>query len=413
MKRKAPWLGAVILLPAVAGLGIAGFNRYRQSHAAEALPTAPVRQGDFSVIVRCRGELKARRSVQITAPVNVPELRIVWMAPTGSTVKAGDAVARFDPSAVKAQLQEKQAALNQAKAALDQAIADARIADQQNQLDLDDASYKVEHAKLEVLKAGILSPLEAEKNKIELGLSEKKLDIQKAKNDFGTTSGEAKIASLKRALDKAKDELELTDYRLKQMERKAPIDGWVNYLPNYSQGWMNAKPFKVGDQVWPGAAMAEIPDLGSLEMEGKIEEIDRGRITLGQEVRVRIDSLPEAVFPAKLAMLSPMTVMSWEWPPTRTFRGFGKLDKVDPRLRPSMNGAMDVVINRVPGAISVPAKAVFTVQGKPTVYVAENGKYRPQEVAVLARNPDEIAVKGLRQGMSVALIEPETKERRP
>ena len=32
---------------------------------AVTLPVAPARKGDFLVIVRCRGELRARRSVQI------------------------------------------------------------------------------------------------------------------------------------------------------------------------------------------------------------------------------------------------------------------------------------------------------------------------------------------------------------
>ena len=62
-----------------------------------------------------------------------------------------------------------------------------------------------------------------------------------------------------------------------------------------------------------------------------------------------------------------------------------------------MNGGMDIIINRIPNAISIPAKALFTRAGKPIVYVAENGRYRPVGVEVLARNPDEIAVSGIRR----------------
>ena len=86
--------------------------------------------------------------------------------------------------------------------------------------------------------------------------------------------------------------MDLTNSRLAQMEMKTPLSGVVMYMQNYSQGWMNAKPFQVGDQVWPGGVVAEIPDLTTLEMEGKVEEIDRGRICVGQETRVHIDSLP-------------------------------------------------------------------------------------------------------------------------
>jgi multidrug efflux pump subunit AcrA (membrane-fusion protein) len=227
--------------------------------------------------------------------------------------------------------------------------------------------------------------------------------------ELNEASNQAKIASLTRARDKAKDEKELTEYRLSQMELKAPLTGVVHILPNYSQGWMNAKPFKVGDQAWPGGALVEIPALETLEMEGKLDEIDRGRIKADHDVVVRLDALPEMTFPAKLSQISPMTVMGWEWPPTRTFRGFAKLGKLDNRLRPGMNGRMDVVVDRIKDAISVPAKAVFTRAGKPVVYVADKGTYRPIEVEIVAKNPDEVAVKGIDAGAQVAIVEPEKK----
>lgn len=411
MKRKLRWLAVLVLLSAVA-LAAFGVYRLRRVQAAVTLPSAPVRKGDFLVIVRCRGELKARRSVQVTAPVNVPDLRLVWLAPTGSMVNAEEPVLRFDPSSAKQQLQEREAALKQAQAALDQAIAQARLDGQQDKLELGTANYQVERAKLEVSKAEIVSAIQAEESKIELGLAETKLGVREASNQLNEVSNEAKVASLTRARDKARDEVELFRYRLQQMEIKTPITGLVNYLPNYSQGWMNAKPFKVGDQVWPGAAVIEIPDLDTLEMEGRVDEIDRGRISLAQDARVRIDSLPEITFPAKLTLISPMTVMGWEWPPTRSFRGFAKLDKSDQRLRPGMNGAMDVVVNRLPNAISIPAKALFTHQGKPIVYIPGKAGYQPVEVEVLARNPDEIAIRGIAEGSRVTLVEPEKTERK-
>jgi HlyD family secretion protein len=402
-RRRIIW---VLVLGALAGLSAFGVNRYRSVHAAESLPTGAARKGEFLVVVRCRGELKARRSVQVVAPVNVPELRIVWLAPQGNKVNAGDPVVRFDPSSAKQQEREKDAALQQAQAALDQATAQAHITTEQDKLDLAGTVYQVERAKLEVSKQEIVSKLQAEDSAVDLGLAEKKHSVQQANVHLNAASDTAKIASLTRARDKAKDELDLTQYRLGQMELKAPITGVINFVPNYSQGWMNAKPFKVGDQAWPGGALAEIPDLETLEMEGKIEEIDRGKLTIAQAVSVRIDSLPELTLPAKLEQLSPMTVMAFEWPPTRTFRAFAKLQQVDPRLRPSMNGRMDVVVNRIPDAMSVPAQAVFTKGGKPVVYLAAKGQYKLTEVEVLARNPDEVAVKGISPGAMVALVEP-------
>jgi HlyD family secretion protein len=350
--------------------------------------------------------------VQITAPVNVPQLRIVWLAPAGDPVKAGDPIIRFDPSSAKQQLQEREAALKQAEATLDQAVAQARIMAEQDKRDLASARYEVERAKLETSKVEIVSRLQGEESKIDLATAQQKLTVQDATVKLHEASNTAKIASLTRQREQAESEVKLTQQRLAAMELKAPLSGIVVYLSNYSQGWMNAKPFKVGDQAWPGGAIAEIPDLSTLEMSGKVEEIDRGRIQSGFDVNVRVDALPEITLPAKLDLISPLTEQSFEWPPTRSFKGYAQLKKGDPRLRPGMNGSMDVVVSRIPGAISIPAKAVFTHQGKPVVYASEKGGYRTVEVKVDARNPDEVAITGIPAGTLVAMVDVLKKERK-
>lgn len=407
--RWKPIVAALTVL-ALAGAGAFAFVKLRSRQAETKTATAPARKGDFLVMVRARGELRARHSVQITAPVNVPELRIVWVAAPSGEVKEGEVVVRFDPSSARQQLQEKDASLKQAQASLDQAIAQARITSEADQRDLASARYTVERARLEASKVEIVSAIQGEESRIDLSLAEKKLRVQEATVTLHEVSDKAKIASLERQREQAQADVDLTKQRLAQMEIKAPLSGIIVYLPNYSQGWMNAKPFKVGDQVWPGAAVAEVPDLKTLEMEGKIEEIDRGRVKQGDDVKVRVDSLPELTLPGKLQQLSLLTQLSWEWPPTSTFRGYAPVEKPDPRLRPGMNGTMDVVVQRIPNAISIPAKALFTKHGKAVVYVAEKNGYRLVQVEVLARNPDEIAVKGLPAGVMVSLTDPEVKD---
>ncbi len=401
-RRRLIGLGVFLVC---AGIISAGAYRIRLAQASTKVATAPARKGDFSVIVRCRGELRAKRSVQIAAPVNVQNLRIVFLAPPGTAVKAGQIVIRFDSSSAKQQLQEKDAALKQAQATLDQEIAQSRITAEQDQRDLSTSKYAVEKARLEVSKQEIVSALEGEESKIDLGLAEKDLEVKGATVELHAASDRAKTASLTRLRDQAQFDVDLVKTRLAKMEITAPLDGVIVYLPNYSQGWVNAKPFAVGDQVWPGAALAEVPDLNTLEMEGKIDEIDRGRIAVNEPVRLRLDSIPELTIPAKLTGLSLMTEMSFDWPPSSSFRGYAHIEKPDPRLRPAMNGSMDVEIKRIPNAISIPSKALFTRNGKAVVYVAKGPDYRPVEVEVLARNPDEVAISGIDPGSSVALVD--------
>jgi len=395
---------AGVVIGVLAAIG-AGAWRVRRAQAAGDLPLAPARKGDFLVIVRCRGELKARRSVQLTAPLNVPNLQIVWLAPPGDPIKAGQPVVRFDPSTANQQLQEKEAGLNQSQATLDQAVAQARITAEQDKLDLAAARYELERAKLEASKAEIVSVLQGEESKIDLGLAEQKVRVQESTVKLHEASATARIASLTRLRNQAQSEVNLVKRRLGQMEIKAPLDGVVMYMTNNSQGWLNAKPFKVGDNAWPGSPLAEIPDLSTLEMEGKIEEIDRGRVAVGQPVRIKIDALPEKTLSGSLSSLSILTEQSSEWPPQKNFRAFAQVEKAD-KLRPGMNGNLDIVVNRLPDAISIPAKALFTRNGKPIVYVFSKTGYIPTEVELLARNPDEVAIKGIKADDKVTLAEP-------
>ena len=93
---------------------------------------------------------------------------------------------------------------------------------------------------------------------------------------------------------------------------------------------MNAKPFKVGDNVYAGMVLAEMPDLTTLTMDAKVEEIDRGRIAAGQEVRVRVDSLPELTLNATIRQISLLAETSNEFPPIRSFRAYAAIPKPDP-----------------------------------------------------------------------------------
>jgi HlyD family secretion protein len=396
---------AIIFICLLAVAGVALF-RMRRVQASTSLPTANARRGEFLVLVRSRGELTARRSVQIIAPVNVPDLQIVWLAASGSDVVPGQVVIRFDPSAARQQINEHTAAMQAAQANLDQALAQARITAEKDKLDLATAQYDLQKARLEASKVAIVSVIQGEESKIDAGLAEKKVEVQEATNNLHAKSDEAKLASLTRLLDQEKRELDITNKQLEAMEVKSPGKGIITYLSNYAQGWMNAQAYKVGDHAPPGAGLAEIPDLSTIEMESKVDEVDRGRITVTDAVLVHIDALPEKTWNARLVAISPLTEQNFEWPPTRNFKSYAALDQPDKRLRPGMNASSDVVIARIPDAISIPAKALFTEQGRPIVYVKGEKAFEARRVEVLARNPDDVAIKGIAGGTPVALVEP-------
>src|SRR5260370_42187040 len=107
--RRRIWV-SLALMGALAAIVAAGASLYRrrQDQDAAALPVAPARKGEFLVIVRSRGDLKAGRSAQIYAPI-VPNLTIAWMSPAGELVEEGEPVIRFDSSSAQQQLVQKEA----------------------------------------------------------------------------------------------------------------------------------------------------------------------------------------------------------------------------------------------------------------------------------------------------------------
>ena len=410
LKRISIRIALATLILAASAFGIWSV---RHNRTPQNVPVTQVKSSDFLVTVHCRGSLVSGKSVELAAPLDIQDLQIVWLAPSGSEVKAQQAVVRFDPSKAQQDAREKTVALNQAQASLDQITAEARITSDQDKLDLASANFDTEKARLEASKQAIVSTMEGEKSQIDFGLSQQKVKLQQATMELHRKSSEAKIASQTRLRDEAQKELERAHHRLSQMQLITPSDGIVTYLTNRSQGWMNSQPYKVGDRVSAGLEIAEIPELKTLQMESKLDEVDRARIAVGNPVMLHIDAFPEKTFSAKVTAISALTEQDFtEWPPTRTFRAFALITDRDPRLRPGMNGAADVVQTTITNSIHIPGKALFTSQGKAIVYVRTPDGFSAHEVHVVARNTDEVAIEGLAAGATIAMINPEASTTR-
>ncbi|HWF48283.1 MAG TPA: efflux RND transporter periplasmic adaptor subunit [Bryobacteraceae bacterium] len=406
-KRPKQLVIRTLALLAVAGIVALVWLRTKSASAAPNLPTATAKQGEFRVLVRCRGTLKAARKVELVAPVDVPDLQIVWLAPPGSMVKAGDVVIRFDPSKLQQDMREKTEALKQAQASFEQAVAQEKIDADKDRLDLAQARADMEKARLEASKQAIVSAIQGEESGIDFRVAQEKVAVQLTAAALHKESNDAKIASQKRLRDQAQEELDLVKRRLAQIQVTTPIAGMATYLSNTTQGWMNTQNYKVGDHAYPGATIAEIPDLNTLEMESKVDEEDRGRIAVGDEVAVHVDALPEKTMNAKLASISLLTEQSFEeWPPLRTFRAYAAILHPDAALRPGMNAGADIVERKIENAISIPSRALFTVGGKPAVYVKRDRTFVAQPVVIEGRNPDEVAVAGIPNRTVVALLQP-------
>jgi HlyD family secretion protein len=373
------------------------------------LPLAPVRTGEFVAVIRARGQVQADRSVPIYAPL-AQDLRIAWMAPVSERVEAGAPLVRFDSSSAERDLIQRRATAERARATLDQAVGEAKAAAEHDTRDLNDARLGVELAVLDTADSDFIARLDAERRRIDLGVARQKLRQLEAEVAQRAASRESKLASLRRQLEDAEAWVGIVESRIARMEIRAPISGYAIYAANRStisaQVAGTQQPYRVGDQVPAGMNLATIPDLSSLLVDATVEEIDRGRMRAGHDVIIRIDALPDVSIPATLTSISPLAEMSVD-SRARSFHVYAALGaRGDPRIRPGMNATVDVVANRIPAATIIPAKALLTRHGKPTVYVSQAGGFTPVGVEVLARNSDEVAVKGVSANARVALVDP-------
>src|SRR5258708_29460066 len=158
-----------------------------------------------------------------------------------------------------------------------------------------------------------------------------------------------------------------------------------------------------------GAAIYNIPEWIAMRAELKRDEVDRGKLKLGQGLKLRVDAIPDKEFSADLDWISPIASVAWKGMgmTEKTFPARGTLKNLDTRLRPGMSCSVDVVIESQAKQVLIPIKASFLQNGKPAVYVQKGQDFVIRQIEVGKRNDtDLVVIKGLKEGEVVALENP-------
>jgi HlyD family secretion protein len=325
-------------------------------------------RGDLVTGIDVTGTLAAVDSDLIGPPQlnNVWDFKISMMAPEGTEVKAGRPVLAFDTSELQRRLDEKSAESEQAKKEIEKKRADLALRREDTRMELADAQARMRKTSLK-----LESPADI------LGLKDRKqaeLDYSLAKRE--TTSIREKLAALERAAtaeillleskqQQAAGIVAETQDGIRRMTLLAPRNGTIVYVQN----WRGDKK-KVGDTCWRMERVLEIPDLSKMMAKGEVDEVDAGRVAIGQRVTLRLDSHPDEELHGTIVTASRTVQQQTNTKnPLKVLKVDVALDKTDPaKMRPGMRFAGTVELDRAKSALLIPRNAVFVSDRGPVAY---------------------------------------------
>jgi Membrane-fusion protein len=386
------WLPLLIVALVIGG-PIAWYKWPSTASAAEASLMAPVKQGNFKVMVTTTGELRASKFVQVTGPaqamsVNVYNTKISSIVPEGSVVKEGDVIAELDRGPLATRLNDVTLNLQKAQADFTTAQLDSALNLAQSREDVRTAEYTLEEKKLLKEQAKYEAPTIKRQAEIDYEKAQRALDQSKRNLDTKTKQAVAKMSSVGADLGRQQNQLKNIQDVMGSFTVKAPGPGMVIYVREW-----NGKKKGVGSQWSPwDPTVATLPDLLHMESDTYVNEVDVRKIAVGQKVQISLDADATKKLEGKVTHVANVG----EQKPNQDSKVFEvKIDvlQADTTLRPGMTTANAIETASIPNVLSIPLEALVNEGGYAYVYKKDGSRVVKQMIETGAMNDNEIIVR--------------------
>nr|MBI3614318.1 efflux RND transporter periplasmic adaptor subunit [Nitrospirota bacterium] len=325
--RKTVWILTVLAV----GLAVGGYVFFSGERKVPIrYRTAPLERGTVVSAVSATGTINPVVSVQVGSQVSGMILSL--HADYNSIVKAGDVVARIDPSPFKARR--------------DQAAAN-----------------------LEITKAS------AAKARTDLAQRKRELDRLKTLIDRQFVSqNDVDVAVT--AYQGAQAQLDVADAQVKQAEAtlsSADLDLKYTVIRSPVNGIVIARNVEVGQTVAASFATPNLfliaLDLTQMQVDTNVSESDIGGIAEGKEATFTVDAYPGERFRGQVRQVrnAPISVQN-----VVTYNVVIGVDNKDLRLKPGMTANVSIVVARKDNALTAPNAALRFTPPR-----AERGEGKP------------------------------------
>ena len=220
----------------------------------------------------------------------------------------------------------------------------------------------------------VLARLDGERLRLEMHKA--KADLEKTRREYerfislqqrGLVS-KAALEDMKFDLDALQAGYELQRLNFSYTNIRAPISGVVS-----------ARDIKIGQHINSGAATFRITDTTRLVAYLRIPQSELSKFEAGHVAEVRVDAMPEQVFKATIARISPTIDAR-----NGTFRATAYIDNEAVGLAPGMFGRFDIAYEEHADALVIPRAALVEEDSQTVVYVVNDGAAvrRPIETGI-------------------------------
>jgi HlyD family secretion protein len=351
-----------------------------------------VGKGEVVSKVTASGKLRALNTIKVGAEVS-GQITNVYVD-FNSPVRAGQVLAEIDPTRFRARVQQVQAQVSLAQAALLQAEANATRAS------TDLTIQQREFGRRQNLEAGGFVS--------KAGLDGAASSLAAARAAVKTTN--AQIASARAQISQATAEMASAQLDLRRTKIIAPSGGVIiNKL--VEPGTTVAASFQTPNLFEIAA------DTTQMQVEASVDEADIGQIKTDQEVRFTVDAYPDQAFKASVRQIRKAAT---ETQNVVTYLVILDVPNLDGKLLPGMTANVEIVTGEKANVLRVPTAALRFRPRKAdreeddkvpnpkqvTVYVVGTDPYRPQrrviETGLIGEDHAEIT-KGVKAGEKVVL----------
>jgi HlyD family secretion protein len=327
-----------------------------------------IQRGNHPVIINATGVLEAGRSVSISPPKirNERRFKLMRMVPEGTVVTEGDFLLEFDTSDIATRMRDETANFQRVQEERQKKRSDFEIQLKNLKLSLEQAKSDLE--KLEVKlssQVDLISGIEIEKLRIQRDAAKKNVEFLEKKVTYKTESGQLDLQisrSNERYYRNRMDDLQdaMDSYTV-----RAPVDGVVIY----KRDWNN-EAREVGSNIFVMDAVLEIPDLSTLRARIQIDEIDAGKVKVGQEANIIVKSVQGRTFNGSVVSIGTILKQANYDRPQKVNDAYVEIhEAVAKVLRPGMNLNAQIRVGEYSQVVVIPLSSIQPRDGRSFVQV--------------------------------------------